>query len=61
MHLAAGGKIGASAIRVVVFGAEPAGLHADELRPATHTARPDPCEGLRQRMQRPSAAASAAP
>jgi len=61
VHLASGGKVGASAIHVVMFGSDRGGLSADEWRPAAFTPRPDPCEEFRQRLQRPSAAASAAP
>jgi hypothetical protein len=60
-HLAVAGKAGAPAIHVVMFGSDRAGLVADEWRPSAFTPRPDPCDGLRLRLQGPSAAPSAAP
>lgn len=39
--------------RVVMFGTPVAGLVADEWRPAVVTVGPDPCEGLRARLQAP--------
>lgn len=41
------------ALRVVMFGDGTADLPADEERSAAVTPRPDPCEGLRERLQRP--------
>lgn len=38
--------------RIVMFGQPVAGLVADEWRPADVTPRPDPCEELRQQLQR---------
>ena len=61
LHLAAGGKVGASAIHVVMFGSNLADLHADELRPAKFTPHPDRCQELRQHLQRPGATATSAP
>jgi hypothetical protein len=43
-------------VRVVIFGDDTLGLRADELRPALVTPRPDPCEGLRERLAKPPAA-----
>jgi uncharacterized iron-regulated protein len=56
LHLAALG-VDAKAVRVVMFGSA-AGLLADERRPAVVTVTPDPCEGLRQRLQSPPAASA---
>lgn len=43
-------------VHVVVFGGEDVGLAADEVRPAKLTARPDPCEGLAERLRKPAKA-----
>ncbi len=48
LHLA-----GSVVLRVVMFGDGAAELPADEQRSAAVTPRPDPCEGLRERLQRP--------
>lgn len=53
LHLARGH--GAPRVHVVVFGADEVGLAADELRPARVTPRPDPCEGLAERLRKPPA------
>jgi uncharacterized iron-regulated protein len=53
MHLAM--RAGAPAVHVVIFGDTSIGLAADELRPARFTPRPDPCEGLRERLAKPPA------
>jgi len=45
LHLAPG-----TPIHVTMFGKLPPGLQTDERRPALSTARPDPCEGLRERL-----------
>lgn len=46
---------GSPRMHVVVFGPEDLGLAADELRPARVTPRPDPCEGLAERLRKPPA------
>lgn len=51
LHLAR--EHGAPRLHVVVFGSEDIGLAADELRPARVTPRPDPCEGLAERLRKP--------
>jgi uncharacterized iron-regulated protein len=51
MHLAR--QHGAPRMHVVVFGSTVVGLAADELRPARITPRPDPCEGLAERLRKP--------
>lgn len=43
-------------VHVVVFGGEDVGLAADEVRPAKLTPRPDPCEGLAERLRKPAKA-----
>jgi uncharacterized iron-regulated protein len=47
LHLPAG-----TPTRIVMFGTPVAGLVADEWRPAAVTPRPDPCEELREQLQR---------
>jgi uncharacterized iron-regulated protein len=54
LHLAQ--RPDAPRVQVVIFGDESLGLRADELRPALVTPRPDPCEGLRERLAKPPAA-----
>jgi len=44
---------GAPSVHVVIFGDPSIGLAADELRAARITPRPDPCEGLRERLAKP--------
>ncbi len=46
---------GAPSVHVVIFGDPSIGLAADELRSAKFTPRPDPCEGLRERLAKPPA------
>lgn len=53
LHLAR--QHGAPRMHVVVFGPDDFGLAADELRPARLTPRPDPCEGLAERLRKPPA------
>ncbi len=45
----------APSVHVVIFGPESHGLAADELRSARTTPRPDPCEGLAERLRTPPA------
>ncbi|MGE4051091.1 MAG: ChaN family lipoprotein, partial [Piscinibacter sp.] len=52
LHLAL--SHGAPRVHVVVFGEQEFGLAADELRPARRTPRPDPCEGLAERLRKPA-------
>lgn len=56
VHLAL--RHGAPRVHVIVFGQEDHGLAADELRPARLTPRPDPCEGLREKLAKPPVAKS---
>ena len=51
LHLAL--RHGAPSVHVVIFGDPSIGLAADELRSAKCTPRPDPCEGLRERLAKP--------
>ncbi len=51
LHLAR--QHGAPRVHVVVFGPEDFGLAADERRPARFTPRPDPCEGLAEKLRKP--------
>ncbi|WP_298824718.1 ChaN family lipoprotein [uncultured Piscinibacter sp.] len=51
LHLAL--RHGAPRVHVVIFGPESHGLAADELRAARLTPRPDPCEGLAERLRHP--------
>ena len=53
LHLAL--RQGAPSVHVVIFGDQAIGLAADELRVARVTPRPDPCEGLRERLAKPPA------
>ena len=53
LHLAL--RHGAPSVHVVIFGDPSIGLAADELRSAKFTPRPDPCEGLRERLAKPPA------
>lgn len=53
LHLAR--QHGAPRVHVVVFGEQDLGLAADELRPARITPRPDPCEGLAEKLRKPPA------
>lgn len=53
LHLAQ--RHGAPVVHVVIFGDPSLGLAADELRRAKLTPRPDPCEGLRERLAKPPA------
>lgn len=53
LHLAR--EHGAPRVHVVVFGEKDLGLAADELRPARITPRPDPCEGLAEKLRKPPA------
>lgn len=53
LHLALRAK--APSVHVLIFGAETHGLAADELRSARITPRPDPCEGLAERLAKPPA------
>ena len=53
LHLAM--RHGAPRVHVMVFGPEDFGLAADEVRPARLTPRPDPCEGLAERLRKPPA------
>jgi uncharacterized iron-regulated protein len=46
---------GAPSVHVVMFGDGTNGLATDELRSAKFTPRPDPCEGLRERLAKPPA------
>ncbi len=46
-------------LRVVLFGDSDGGMHADELRNAVVTPRPDPCEALRQQLAAPPPASAA--
>lgn len=46
---------GAPGVHVVIFGDPSIGLSADDLRAAKITPRPDPCEGLRERLKKPPA------
>jgi uncharacterized iron-regulated protein len=46
---------GAPSVHVVIFGTQSHGLTADEMRPARVTPRPDPCEGLAERLRQPPA------
>jgi uncharacterized iron-regulated protein len=46
-------------LRVVLFGDSEGGMHADELRSAVVTPRPDPCEALSQQMAAPPPASAA--
>jgi uncharacterized iron-regulated protein len=48
-------------LHVTMFGDGPPGLVADERRPAQRTERPDPCDGLRERLSAPRPAPAAAP
>lgn len=43
---------GAPGLHVVIFGPQDHGLPADELRSARVTPRPDPCEGLAERLKK---------
>lgn len=54
LHLAL--RHGAPRVHVVIFGDPSIGLAADDLRAARFTPRPDPCEGLRERLAKPPAA-----
>ncbi|MFT3955984.1 MAG: ChaN family lipoprotein [Piscinibacter sp.] len=54
LHLAL--RHGAPGVHVVIFGEPSIGLAADDLRAARVTPRPDPCEGLRERLSKPPAA-----
>ena len=45
LHLAAG-----TTVHVTMFGDLPPGLLTDERRPAINTPRPDPCDGLREKL-----------
>lgn len=56
LHLAL--RHGAPSVHVVIFGDDSIGLAADEVRQARFTPRPDPCEGLRERLAKPPAPAS---
>jgi uncharacterized iron-regulated protein len=51
LHLAL--RHGAPSVHVVMFGEGTQGLAADELRSAKFTPRPDPCDGLRERLAKP--------
>jgi len=53
LHLAM--RADAPRVHVVIFGPESHGLAADELRSARVTPRPDPCEGLAERLGKPPA------
>ena len=53
LHLAL--RQDAPSVYVVIFGEPSVGLAADELRRARVTPRPDPCEGLRERLAKPPA------
>lgn len=53
LHLAM--RADAPRVHVVIFGPEAHGLAGDEQRSARVTPRPDPCEGLAERLGRPPA------
>lgn len=55
LHLRTVQKLPADDLRVIVFGGGARDLQADERRSAREVARPDPCEGLRQRLPAPPA------
>lgn len=55
LHLAL--REGAPSTHVVIFGPATDGLAADELRSAKFKPRPDPCEGLAERLKKKPAAA----
>lgn len=61
-HLAREFGLAPGDIRVVAFGgiARDAGLVVDEDRPAAHVARPDPCDGLADKLARPLPASAPA-
>jgi uncharacterized iron-regulated protein len=50
-----------TSLHVTLFGDGPPGLLADERRPAQRTERPDPCDGLRERLSAPRPASAATP
>jgi uncharacterized iron-regulated protein len=50
-----------TSLHVTMFGEGPPGLMADERRPARRTERPDPCDGLRERLSAPRPASGATP
>lgn len=56
LHLAQ--RADAPRVHVVIFGDAALELRADELRPARVTPRPDPCEGLRERLAKPPSSGS---
>ena len=53
LHLAR--QAHAPSVHVLIFGEQGHDLAADELRAARFTPRPDPCEGLAQRLRQPPA------
>ena len=53
LHLAR--QAPAPSVHVLIFGEQGHDLAADELRAARFTPRPDPCEGLAQRLRQPPA------
>lgn len=62
-HLVHDGSLSATEVHVVAFGGltQEAGLVVDQDRPAQRTPRPDPCEGLAQRLAAPVPPAAASP